>query len=447
MSNDHQHKLPNEAKLFSSDAAAESVRVISTLTNAGFVAYLAGGCVRDAMLGRVPKDFDVATNATPESVREIFGKRRTLAFGASFGVIAVLPPKADRNKLSDAIPPTEVATFRSDGEYSDGRRPDSVRYGTAEEDALRRDFTINGMFYDLASRKVIDFVDGASDLQSGTLRTIGDPLDRFKEDKLRMLRAVRFATTLNFRIEEATQAAIQQFGSEISVVSGERIGAEMRKVLCSPHAAKGIQWLNDCGLLNEILPGISDVDMDRIERYLDALAIRDFPSSLACLMIAQQAATPQADAQQSKRHTAPDKAIGQIASRWKLSNEEKRQTASALTHARGIVQSLSWPWSKIQPILIDRDIGEILNVADAIIAAEELPNEAVKIAHAALQWPKEKRDPTPLLTGNDLHRYQFQAGPLFREILTETRRAQLDGEIDSHEQALEIAKRIAEGVG
>ncbi|MEM1067781.1 MAG: CCA tRNA nucleotidyltransferase, partial [Planctomycetota bacterium] len=159
---------------------------------------MAGGCVRDALLGRQPKDYDVATDATPDAIREVFGKRKTLAFGASFGVIGVLPAKGGGAQTHE---PTEVATFRSDGSYSDGRRPDSVHFGDAENDAQRRDFTINGLFYDPLSDQVIDYVGGVDDLKAGLLRTIGNPVERFAEDKLRMLRAVRFATTMALQID------------------------------------------------------------------------------------------------------------------------------------------------------------------------------------------------------------------------------------------------------
>jgi tRNA nucleotidyltransferase (CCA-adding enzyme) len=188
--------------------ADEAVSLIRTLADAGFVAYLAGGCVRDALLGITPKDYDVATNATPQAVRKVFGKSRTLAFGASFGVIGVLPPNQQRENVHQQV--TEVATFRSDGTYSDGRRPDSVHFGDPEQDALRRDFTINGLFYDPVDDRLIDFVGGRQDLRSGLLRTIGDPNDRFAEDRLRMLRAVRFAATLGFEIDPATRSAVVQ---------------------------------------------------------------------------------------------------------------------------------------------------------------------------------------------------------------------------------------------
>ena len=240
----------------------ESRLIIDRLREAGFVAYLAGGCVRDALLNLEPKDFDVATNATPQAVRDLFGKKRTLAFGASFGVIGVLPP-LDGRRESLSVEPTEVATFRSDGDYSDGRRPDSVHFGDAEQDALRRDFTINGLFYDPQHHEVIDFVDGTTDINQEILRTIGKPWDRFAEDKLRMLRAVRFATTLDFEIEKSTLCAIQEHADDITMVSAERIGAEMRRVLSSPNAAGGLRQLNLCGLTNAVLPELKHADLRR----------------------------------------------------------------------------------------------------------------------------------------------------------------------------------------
>ena len=181
-----------------------AIEVVKTLQAAEHEALWAGGCVRDQLLGRTPKDYDVATSASPEQVRDVFGKRRTLPIGASFGVITVLGPKGS------GVDPIEVATFRRDGGYSDGRRPDAVEFTDAKEDALRRDFTINGMFFDPVESKVIDYVGGKEDLAARVVRAIGDPSERINEDKLRMLRAVRFASTFGFELESATLAAVQQ---------------------------------------------------------------------------------------------------------------------------------------------------------------------------------------------------------------------------------------------
>ena len=174
-----------------------AVDVVTRLREGGYEALWAGGCVRDRLLGREPKDYDVATSARPEQVRELVGKRRTLAIGAAFGVIAVL---AERGQA-----PIEVATFRTDGVYRDGRHPESVAFSDAEHDAQRRDFTINGLFFDPLTEQVVDYVGGQADLSAGIVRAIGDPARRFTEDKLRLLRAVRFATTFGFAIEPVTE--------------------------------------------------------------------------------------------------------------------------------------------------------------------------------------------------------------------------------------------------
>ena len=206
--------------------------VVRQLRAAGYVALWAGGCVRDLLLGRGAEDYDVATSATPEQVRTLFGKRRTLAVGESFGVIIVLPP-------SKTAEPVEVATFRTEGVYLDGRRPTEVAFSTPEEDAQRRDFTINGMFYDPIEQRVLDYVGGEADLHRKVLRAIGDPHARMTEDKLRMLRAVRFAATLEFELDPTTRAAVQLMAPEMRVVSAERIAQELHKVLAHRTRVRG----------------------------------------------------------------------------------------------------------------------------------------------------------------------------------------------------------------
>lgn len=407
-------------------ASAEARRIIDQLRQAGFVAYLAGGCVRDALLELEPKDFDVATDATPDSVRELFGKKRTLAFGASFGVIGVLPARGgqDRNRPVD---PTEVATFRSDGDYSDGRRPDSVHFGNAKEDALRRDFTINGLFYDTQAHQVIDYVDGRKDLERQILRTIGDPIDRFREDKLRMLRAVRFATTLGFQVEPATLDAIRQHAGDIEVVSGERIGAEMRRVLVSPNSASGLQRLIDSGLDSAVLPEIAAADVDRYHRLIDQVAVRSFPLALACLLTV----VPEAD-----------QALSDITARWKLSNEETRTVRAALSHWKVIAKANSLQWSVVQPVLINRDIATIVGLAAAIVAVDGADLRGVAIANQSLELSPQALNPPPLIDGNDLNDIGIKAGPKFKELLQSIRNAQLDKKITTRGQAIAKAKEL-----
>ncbi len=409
----------------------EARRIILRLREAGFVAYLAGGCVRDALLGKHPKDYDVATDAAPDSVRRVFGRAHTLAFGASFGVIGVLPERGqpcDSNQ--PAVQLTEVATFRSDGTYSDGRRPDSVHFGHAREDALRRDFTINGLFYDPEEHKIVDYVGGEADLGRRLLRTIGDAATRIEEDKLRMLRAVRFATTLGFAVEPATIDAITTHADTIATVSGERIGAEMRRVVTSANSATGLRHLASFGLHRVVLPELDRIDWPRYQAITQALhdpasPEPRFSSALACMLV-----------------TMPDSlaAFRRISSGWKLSNEECRQAAAAIKHLPVIEQADSLPWSGVQPVLVDRDIATIVEVAAAIVTADGSGASGVMLAREALRWPTERLDPAPLLTGDDLHQLGVPAGPKYRTILQSLRAAQLDGRITSRDEAIAALK-------
>ena len=219
-----------------------AISILRTLHAAGHEAWLVGGCVRDELRGAVPKDFDIATDARPEQVEAIFPK--TIGVGKSFGVMLVL----------EGGEQFEVATFRAESGYTDGRRPDSVTFGDAEADALRRDFTINGIFLNPVTNELRDWVCGEADLKAGVLRTIGDPAERFGEDHLRLLRAVRFAAQLDFQIEPATFAAVHQHAENINRVSAERIRDELLKLFRPPHAARGLDLLRDSGLLAHVLP-------------------------------------------------------------------------------------------------------------------------------------------------------------------------------------------------
>src|SRR5690348_9942410 len=219
--------------------------IIRRLRREGFEAYLVGGCVRDLVMGREPKDFDISTSATPHEVVKLFPG--SLTVGAQFGVVTVSTNPGN----------VEVATFRSDGNYADGRHPDEVHYSkTAREDVERRDFTINGLLYDPEKRKVLDYVEGQADIRARRLRTIGDPFLRFSEDRLRMLRAVRFAARFLFTLDPAALGAIQKLAPDISGVSAERIRDEIVKILTEGQARRGFELLEETGLLNEVLPEI-----------------------------------------------------------------------------------------------------------------------------------------------------------------------------------------------
>ena len=438
--------------------AGEALRIIQQLRDAGFVAYFAGGCVRDALLERSPKDYDVATDATPDAVRAVFGKRRTIAFGASFGVIGVLPPVSGKGQSTNksvssqtcvdadtgghhgsseeervsgparvTVEPTEVATFRSDGEYSDGRRPDSVHYGDARNDALRRDFTINGLFYDPHRREVIDYVGGQADLAIGVLQTIGDPVQRFGEDRLRMLRAIRFSTTLQFRMHAGTLEAIQQHADDMSGVSGERIGAEMRRVLVSPHACDGLRQMISSGLHRVVLPDLAGIDMDRLAKLLHAVGTRTFPLALACLAaVIVDSGAP-----------LPERVLAGINRRWRLSSAELHQAEAALKHWQILIDAKCLPWSTVQPILILRHVRVILDLAAAMAAVDGKSTDGCDLAKRALTWPEQKINPDPLLSGGDLKALGLRPGPEFGRMLASLRTLQLDQEITTREQAIE----------
>jgi len=395
-----------------------ALEVVRQLREAGYQALWAGGCVRDELLGCEPKDYDVATSARPEQVRELFGKRRTLAIGAAFGVIAVLGrPKQD---------PIEVATFRSDGAYIDGRRPAEVIYTTAEEDAARRDFTINGLFYDPVEERVIDYVDGQADLQRKIIRAIGDPRARFSEDKLRVLRAVRFATTLGFEIEEQTLSAIGEMAEEVKIVSAERIGAELRKLLSHTRRGLGVQLLLESGLLTPLLPELADMPEQRPDEWqqllarLEHLRVDSLPAALASLLFGLE----------------PAQLIGEIGRRFRFTNKEVDRTVWLVRVLPQIEKADKILWPQLQRLLVHEGAGELVAVATAIWGDD---HRGVQECRLRLALPAEELDPEPLVTGKDLIAHGIQPGPNFGQIMEQIRNAQLLGDIGTREQALELA--------
>ncbi|MGH7134538.1 MAG: CCA tRNA nucleotidyltransferase, partial [Pirellulales bacterium] len=344
-----------------------ALSVLRRLREAGHEAYWAGGCVRDALLQRQPKDYDVATNARPPQIREIFGRRETLDIGAAFGVVAVIGPKAAGI--------VEVTTFRHEAGYSDGRHPDQVTFTTAEADAQRRDFTINGLFFDpLAqddSRRVIDFVGGVEDLRRKVIRAIGEPRDRFHEDKLRMLRGVRFAATFDFALDDATRAAITELAPSVKVVSAERIAQEMRALLVLPGRSRGIDLLRQTGLLAVLLPELMSLIETLIEperpelgnvwqrtlAVLDRLHDPCFPLALAALL---HAAGWQRQAQEGYGAQAAADIAAHVADRWKLSNKEKDHAVWLIAHHRLLLAAQRMPWPRLQRLLISPGIHDLL---------------------------------------------------------------------------------------
>jgi putative nucleotidyltransferase with HDIG domain len=219
--------------------------IVERLQKAGFAAFWVGGCVRDFLLGREPQDFDIATDAKPEQVEKLF--KRTVAVGRKFGVMIVV----------EGGHQFQVATFRAEADYQDGRRPEKIIFANAEADASRRDFTVNGLFYDPLTKKIHDWIGGEKDLRAKIIRTIGKPEERFAEDHLRLLRAIRFAAQLDFEIEPKTFAAVKKLAPKIKLISAERIRDELLKLFSPPHAARGLELLRQSNLLEHILPELA----------------------------------------------------------------------------------------------------------------------------------------------------------------------------------------------
>ena len=398
-----------------------AIQVAEKLQAAGFQGLWAGGCVRDQLVGRVPQDYDVATDATPEQVRELFGHRRTIPIGAAFGVITVVGPKSAGQ--------IEVATFRRDMEYSDGRRPDSVEYTDAREDALRRDFTINGIFLDPVQNEVIDYVEGRADIDCRIVRAIGDPHERIREDKLRLLRGVRFAGTFGFELEPLTRAAVIQHAPEIGAVSAERIGGEMRRMLLHPNRADTLQLLADCQLLREIVEDGEQLYKNRANwrtrlGWLQQLGpVCQFEQAAAILL------SPLLKFQ----------GIQPTAERWKLSNAEQKTILWIEKHGITLSRSHLMPWSELQPLLIHPDVAPTFQITKLQFGDH---HPGVRACQKKLAMPAELLDPKPLVSGNDLIELGMRPGPAFSEILNRVRVAQLDGQIETPQEGRQWVKSI-----
>ena len=415
---------------------AFAVDVVRKLRARGFEAFWAGGCVRDQLVGRMPKDYDVATTAKPAEIRELFGERRTVAVGAAFGVMTVVGPKTAGH--------IEVATFRQDAAYSDGRHPDSVEFSTPQADAQRRDFTINGLFYDPLDNRVIDYVGGQDDLARGIIRAIGDARARFAEDKLRLLRAVRFSATFGFTLEPATRQAIESMAPQITVVSAERIAAEMRLMLVHDSRARAIVLLREVGLLDVILPELAmaneparitatgrpaDEAWITALRVLEVLSAPRFSLALAALL------RPFVDAAASY----------EICRRWKLSNQETQDACWLVANQTALVGARRMAWPKLQRILISDHIGDLLALHEAVEQAAGGASGVVEFCRDRLKMPSEQLNPPPLVTGDDLIAHGVPRGKQYQRLLEAVRDAQLEGKTSTKKEALGLIDELLRG--
>ncbi len=413
-----------------------AVEVVGRLRGKGHEALWAGGCVRDQLLGLTPKDYDVATSAHPEEIRDLFGHKRTLPIGAAFGVISVLGPKGAGH--------IEVATFRRDAEYLDGRHPSGVTFTNAEEDAKRRDFTINGIFYDPLVEKVIDYVGGQQDLENKLVRAIGNPRQRFAEDKLRMLRAVRFASTFDFALDPETLAAVQQQADDLTVVSVERIAAELRRMLVHPRRRRAMELLRGARLLEVVLPEVASQAITPSEdapqhTWENKLAILDrLPGatfSVALAAVLRDLSSPDEPRLELAR---------QICWGLSLSNEESDGVQKLLREEPLIRSAHAVPWPRMQRILTAPRVAELLDYAEAVAAVLDGTTSAVDHCRQLLLLPADQLDPPPLINGEDLKRAGIPPGPKYKTILDSVRDAQLEGKVASYGSAMALAQQLAE---
>jgi poly(A) polymerase len=431
-----------------------AISVVHQLQNAGHQALWAGGCVRDELLGLIPKDYDVATDARPEDVQNLF--RRTLAIGASFGVVEVLGPRLNDRHLT-----VQVATFRTDGCYSDGRRPDQVVFGSAREDALRRDFTVNGMFYDPIQGQLHDFVGGQNDLHARILRAIGQPEVRFQEDKLRLLRAVRIATRFELTIEPHTESALKAMAKELPVVSAERIAEEMRQLLVHPRRKRGLNLLMDLGLAEAILPELvpmkglpqglpNQPTGDLWGHVMDVMDLLGPPPSfpLAMATLLHDVGKPRTMGRTVDRYTfyhhehVGARMADEIALRLKLSNAERTRIVWLVEKHQYLADAKRMRPSKLKVVLNDPGIRELLALhrADALASGKSIEHVEY-IEYLLREWTPDDLNPDVFVTGHDLIHLGVLPGPLYKRLLDEVREAQLDGTIKTRQEALELLHR------
>lgn len=435
----HDAEIQSGSKPPCSRVDAEAV--VRTLRQAGHVAYFAGGCVRDLVLGQQPKDWDVATDAPPKRVRQLFA--RTQAVGALFGVILV--------RQGQSV--VEVATFRTESGYEDGRRPSHVQFATAQEDARRRDFTINGLFLDpLDNDRVIDFVGGVDDLRNRILRAIGQPEQRFAEDHLRLLRAVRFAARLGFEIEPATAAAIARDAPLLKRISPERIGEELRQMLRPPTRVAAWRMLWQFRLIDVImrfLAGYSPASLVEGQSIFAATAPGEsipFGLALAAGVVdVRRGSTlsPPAASHPDIRPLLDRKSVQQavraLRQSLKISNEESDELQETLEGLGPLLTDAEPRVATLRRFLA-RPTASLSRQLLEALASVNLHRDRANWLRARLsQLERLPIAPPPLITGDDLTAAGLTPGPLFKRVLEAVYDAQLEGRVTTRENAMAMA--------
>lgn len=454
-------------------AKEKATEIVRTLRQRGYQAYLVGGCVRDLLLEREPADYDVATDATPDKVMRIFP--RTWAVGAQFGVVLVpvealssedekqvLRAQNTRAQDDNDKGVVEVATFRSDGLYTDGRHPDQVTYTRdPKEDVQRRDFTINGLLLDPLNNEVLDYVGGRADLSAGIIRTIGQPERRFAEDKLRMLRAVRFAARFGYEIDTATFDAIRDLRSQVRQVSRERVRDELVKMLTEGHARRAFELLDQTGLLKEVLPEVDK--MHGVEQspqfhpegdvWVHTLLLLDGLPEKASPTLAMGALLHDVGKPPTFR-VAPDrirfdghveigvKMAEEICRRLRFSNHDSEQIAHLVANHMRFADVQQMKPSTLKRFFRLPRFDEHLELHRLDCLASHRDLTLYNFAREKLAaMPPEQIRPQPLLTGDDLIAMGYVPGPQFKPILAAVEDAQLEGKLEDPEQARAFVRR------
>ncbi len=416
--------------------------ICRTLRSAGYTALLAGGCVRDRLLGVEPKDYDIATAATPDEVAALFPK--CIPVGVAFGVQIVI---LDHEQF-------EVATFRTDGAYSDGRRPDSVRFTTAEEDALRRDFTVNALFMDPETEEIIDYVNGRADLEARCIRAVGDPVQRFEEDHLRLMRAIRFASQLDFAIDPDTYTAVSQCAPLLKQISPERIRNELERILTQPRAHIAFQRLYDTGLLAEFFPELCDAvgceqppqfhpEGDVFTHTLLLLEHLENPSfTLAMGALLHDIGKPPTQTFEDRIRFNFHEKVGAemskvICRRLRMSNEESERITWLVANHMRIACAQEMRESKRKRLVREEGFEELLDLMrlDCLGCHRDL-SLYDWLKDYAEKLPKKVARPELLVNGKDLIALGYAPGPQFKEILVTLEDLQLENQLSTNEEAL-----------
>ncbi|MBU6409864.1 MAG: CCA tRNA nucleotidyltransferase [Verrucomicrobia bacterium] len=428
-----------------------AIEIIRRLQKAGFTAFWVGGCVRDFLLGRQPQDFDIATEARPEQIEGLVAQ--TIAVGRKFGVMVVV--EGGHN--------FQVATFRAEAEYADGRRPGRVTFADARADALRRDFTINGLFYDPLSKRTYDWVGGAVDLKAGIIRTIGVPEERFAEDHLRLLRAVRFAAQLNFQIEPHVSAAIQSLAPRIQAISAERVRDELLKLFAPPHAARGLALLRNSGLLEYILPELAatisceqspdyhpeGVVFEHIRLMLEKLP-KSCPESLPWAVLLHDIAKPVTatrDAQTGAIHFYGHEKVGavmagEILRRLRFPRRQMDEIVVCVKNHMQFKDAREMRKATLRRLLLRETFPTELELHRLDCLASHGSLEIYDfLVEQAEELKKKPAIRPPLLTGRDLIALGMTPGPALGALLNDVREKQLAEELKTRREARAWAKR------